>query len=82
MKRIMITALFIGAVIIGRAQRENTSSSYTTALGVKIYPTGITIKSFIKPDRALEGIAYFYNYGFRATGLYEIHSDIEGVDGL
>jgi len=81
MKRIIITALFfIGAVAIGKAQ--NTGSTYTTALGVKVYPTGITIKSFVQPNKALEGIAYFYNYGFRATGLYEIHGDIEGVDGL
>ena len=81
MKRIIITALFItGLFFIGNAQ--NVGSSYTTAVGVKIYPTGLTVKSFIQPNRALEGIAYFYNDGFRVTGLYEIHGDIEGVESL
>jgi hypothetical protein len=81
MKKIIFTALFfISTIIISNAQ--NLGSTYTTAVGLRVYPAGISIKSFIKPNRALEGIAYFYNYGFRATGLYEIHGDVEGVDGL
>jgi hypothetical protein len=30
----------------------------------------------------LEGLASFWNYGFRFTGLYEIHGDINGAPGL
>ena len=61
---------------------QNNSSSYKTALGVKVYPGAISLKHFTKPNRALEGLLYFWNYGFRFTGLYEIHGDINGAPGL
>jgi hypothetical protein len=81
MKKIFVTLFFIaGSYLITNAQ--SMGSEYTTALGIKFYPTGITLKSFIKSDRALEGIGYFYNDGFRFTGLYELHFDIEGAEGL
>jgi hypothetical protein len=57
-------------------------SGYRTALGVKFYPGAITLKHFTADNRALEGIASFWNYGFRFTGLYEIHGDIDGAEGL
>jgi len=57
-------------------------SDYTTAIGIKFYPVGITFKTFIKDNAALEGIGYFYDNGFRVTGLYEFHYNIEGVKGL
>ena len=59
----------------------NTSDSYKTAVGVKFYPGSLTIKHFINANTALEGIAYFYN-GVRVTGLYEIHGNINDVNGL
>lgn len=61
---------------------QATGSTYQTAIGVKIYPGAISIKHFIKDDVALEGLASFWNYGFRATGLYEFHGDIRDVNGL
>ncbi|CAN5555408.1 hypothetical protein BH11BAC5_BH11BAC5_33350 [soil metagenome] len=60
----------------------NTSDSYTTAVGVKFYPGALTIKHFVNDNTALEGLAYFWNRGARITGLYEIHGNINGVDGL
>ena len=60
----------------------NSSSSYTTALGLKYYPGGITIKHFINSNTALEGLLYFWSPGVRFTGLYEIHGDISDVNGL
>lgn len=81
MKKIILATLFIaGLFVISNAQ--DMGSSYKTAVGVKFYPGALSIKSFIQPDRALEGLAYFYEDGFRVTGLYEIHGNIEGVDGL
>jgi len=74
----LFTALTISQYSFGQAM----GSDYRTALGVKFYPGAITIKHFTQPDRALEGIASFYNYGFRFTGLYEIHGDIDGAPGL
>lgn len=84
MKRIIFTALVIASTfMVTNAQVTGSmGSTYTTAVGIKFYPVGLTIKSFIQPGRALEGIAYFYEDGFRATGLYEFHANIEGVEGL
>lgn len=73
-----IVTLAIGKISYG----QSMGSSYKTALGVKFYPAGISIKHFIQDNRALEGIAYFWNNGFRFTGLYEIHGDISGAEGL
>ena len=57
--------------------------SYTTSAGVKFYPGAISVKHFLAEDnKALEGLGYFWDRGFRITGLYEIHSDINSVDGL
>ncbi len=70
--------MMTSAIAFGQA----TGSEYTTAAGVKVWPGGITVKHFIKDDVALEGIAYFWNYGFRFTGLYEFHGDINGAPGL
>ena len=81
MKKIIGTFLFIvGFYCVGNAQ--NVGSDYTTAVGLTVYPAGVTFKTFIKPDAALEAIGYFYEDGFRVTGLYEFHYNIEGVEGL
>ena len=42
----------------------------------------LSFKTFNKPNRALEGLMYIYSDGIRFTGLYEIHGDISGADGL
>lgn len=57
--------------------------TYKTALGVKVWDGGgISFKTFLVPNNALEVIGYFYRYGTRITGLYEIHGNIEGSPGL
>lgn len=73
--------LFLGAGA-ATAQSNVSSQSYETALGVKFYPGAVTLKHFIKPDAALEGIGYFWNRGVRVTGLYEFHGPITGAPGL
>lgn len=65
-----------------KAQDNIGSHDYKTALGVKFYPGAVSLKHFIKPKAALEGLGYFWNRGFRVTGLYEFHNDINGVEGL
>lgn len=80
MKRLL--TVLCAAMISMASFAQANGSSYQTALGVKAYPGAITIKHFIQKDRALEGLAYFWNYGFRFTGLYEIHGDIDGAPGL
>jgi hypothetical protein len=84
MKR-LLTVLMISGVLLavsGRTEAQSMGSDYKTALGLKFWPGGITIKHFIRDNRALEGIGYFWDHGFRFTGLYEIHGDIDGAEGL
>ncbi len=75
-------ALLISMAVAGQANAQALGNEYTTAIGVKIYPGAVSVKHFIKSDAALEGLAYFYNHGFRVTGLYEFHGDINGAPGL
>ena len=81
MKNILIAALAL-VLLANKANAQAMGNNYRTALGVKFYPGAITIKHFTRNDRALEGLVYFWNYGFRITGLYEFHGDINGAPGL
>lgn len=77
----LLTVLF-AAMLSAAAFAQPQGSSYQTAVGAKFWPGAISLKHFTKQDRALEGLLYFWNYGFRFTGLYEIHGDINGAPGL
>lgn len=77
MKTILVL-LFAFSLTVSSVKAQD----YKTALGVKFYPTGITLKHFVSPKNALEGIGYFVNYGARIVGLYEIHNDIPNAGGL
>ena len=82
MKRICFLALFICLGYTVSAQTIN-SYSYKTALGVKVWDgAGISFKTFVNGNNAFEAIGFFWNKGFRLTGLYEIHGDISGAPGL
>lgn len=81
MKKIL-TVLVLVTAVAGASFGQANGSSYQTALGVKFYPGAISIKHFTTSKTALEGLASFWNYGARFTGLYEIHGDIEGAEGL
>ncbi len=78
----VVVILFTATKVTAQNGDYNTSSSYTTAVGVKFYPGAISVKHFVGDNKAVEGLAYFWNRGFRVTGLYEIHGDINDVAGL
>jgi hypothetical protein len=89
MKKITIAAsflLFLGITLQAQqrksSRRQNDSQSYTTAAGIKFYPGAISIKHFVNEKNAIEGLGYFWDRGGRITGLFEIHGDINGADGL
>lgn len=84
MKKHLIALGIILSVGVGAATAQSnvTSQDYKTALGVKFYPGAVSLKHFIKPNAALEGLGYFWNRGARITGLYEFHGDINGAEGL
>ena len=84
MKKKISTIIFIFLITMLSisAFSQSTGHSYKTALGLKFYPGAISIKHFVAPNRAIEGLGYFWEYGFRFTGLYEFHGDINGAPGL
>ena len=83
-KIILLTVAVLFAVTFLQAQNGGANnSSYTTALGVKVWDGGgLTLKHFFNANNAAELIGYFWNQGFRITGLYEIHGPISGAAGL
>ena len=84
MKKIFLIS-FLSLTVSTLKAQSNTenSSSYRTALGVKVFDGGgITFKHFLTDRNALELIAYFWGSGTRITGLYEIHGPIKGATGL
>ncbi len=82
MKKIFILSLITLTLGIAKTEAQNLSSSYQTAVGLKIYPGAVSVKHFVNGNNAIEGLGYFWQYGFRLTGLYEIHGDINGAPGL
>ncbi len=76
---LVIVVLFFSHV---HAQELNTGTDYKTALGVKVYPGAVSVKHFIQPNTALEGLGYISSDGFRLTGLYELHYNLGDVEGL
>ncbi|THU38444.1 hypothetical protein FAM09_17405 [Niastella caeni] len=82
MKRIVALLGLMTLLTVSRTQAQSMGSEYRTAIGAKFWPGGLTVKHFIRDNRALEGIAYFWGHGFRFTGLYEVHGDINGAPGL
>lgn len=83
---IMKKTLFLFAIccIVSFAvNAQSMGRTYKTALGVKFWDgAGITFKTFVAPNNAIEVIGYFYKNGTRLAGLYEIHGNIEGAAGL
>jgi hypothetical protein len=85
MRKALLVAIIILSITIGtQAQSKSAnSSSYTTALGVKVWDgAGISLKHFFNSQNAGELIGYFWRDGIRFTGLFEIHGDINGATGL
>lgn len=80
MKKITLPVLLLFAVVFANAQ--NIGSNYKTAIGVKVFPTAISAKHFIKGENAVEGLLYLWEGGSRLTGLYEVHGNINPVEGL
>ncbi len=82
-KIILVPLAWLFAINIHAQSKSTNSYSYKTALGVKVWDGGgISIKHFVAGNNALEGIIYFWDQGWRITGLYEIHGPIPGADGL
>lgn len=80
---IAAAVLLFGAIITQAQSKSMNSSSYKTALGVKVWDgAGVSLKHFFTGNQAGELIGYFWRDGVRVTGLYEIHGDFQGAPGL
>ncbi len=82
MRKVLVLLAIVLALSIQVTNAQSMGRTYKTALGVKFYPGSITIKHFLNEKNAIEGLAYFWDWGTRITGLYEIHGDINGAPGL
>lgn len=82
MKKIMLVLLVLVTGWATQVSAQALGSSYRTAIGAKVYPGAISVKHFVRDQAALEGLASFWRFGFRFTGLYEFHGDINGAPGL
>ncbi len=74
MKKAFILLLHLTAIALSNANAQKNSdinsTNYTSAIGIKFYPTAVSLKHFIIPeDKALEFLGFFYNEGIRFTGL-------------
>ncbi|MEP2669351.1 MAG: hypothetical protein ABJH04_10175 [Cyclobacteriaceae bacterium] len=84
MKRLfaILTLILLAGVISLPAQ--SLGQTYKTALGLKVWGDGggISVKNFVSPTNAVEGVGYFWERGARIVGLYEFHGKIDGAPGL
>lgn len=86
MKKILLLCLTAGIILLVQTESK-AQQTYKNALGGRLgNAQGITYKTFISGDRALDFILNFRSRGdestFRFTGLYEIHNNINNAPGL
>ena len=86
MKKIFLLCLTTGLILFAQ-QESKAQQTYKNALGGRLgTANGITYKTFISGDRALDFILNFRSNDdvstFRFTGLYEIHNNINNAPGL
>ena len=80
-KSIVLTFIFILVLSAFSFAQNRGDDSYRTAIGAKFFPGAISFKQRISGNNYFEGLAYSWR-GTRFTGLYELHYDIGGLDGL
>ena len=74
--------LFI-AILILSASFASKAQDYQTAIGLRLgLYNGFSIKHFVKPSSAIEGILTMEKNSFHVTGLYEYHKNFPDVDFL
>lgn len=82
MKKIIVLLLVASAASL-TSSAQSMGRTYKTALGVKVWDgAGISFKTFVVPNNAIEVIGYFWKRNTRITGLYEIHGNVSGAPGL
>lgn len=81
MKNLMVAGVVL--VLMFTISNESKAQAYNTSAGLRLgASSGLSIKHFINQDAAIEGILATRWRGLLITGLYEVHKDIDDVDGL
>ena len=79
----LLTAFMMIAFLAGAQNKTANSLQYKTAIGVKLWNGGgVTLKTFVKDNQALELIGFLNSAGTRITGLYEFHGDLNTEGNL
>jgi hypothetical protein len=77
-----IIAFVLISIVTANAQSIN-SGSYKTAIGLRGGQTsGLTVKHFVAPTAALEGILGVWSHAVSLTVLYEKHASAFDAEGL
>lgn len=82
MQKTLFTFLVLLLCFLGTTKSQNLSESYDMAVGVKVYPGSISVKKSLSGLKYVEGLAAFWNKGFRATALLEFHNNFNNAPGL
>ena len=82
MRKAFILSAVALVLFFSKSSAQSMGSDYQTAVGVKFWPGALSVKHFTSDNTALEGLLNFWDHGFRLTGLYEIHGNIEAAPGL
>ena len=86
MKKLLLLSLIAGFIFLSNTS-ANAQSAYKHAIGGRFgVANGVTYKTFVKSNAALDFILNFQSRGdysyFRLTGLYEVHGPIADAGGL
>lgn len=65
-----VSILFLLSISVKVFAQKSGNPDYQTALGIKFYPFGFSLRTRVAPKTKLEFLGYFSD-GFRLTGLYE-----------
>src|ERR1700760_45821 len=82
MRKTLIILFVLSCFVAGKVSAQSMGSNYETAVGIKFWPGALSVKHFFSENNAGEGLLNFWDGGFRFTGLYELHGDINGAPGL
>jgi len=75
MRKVFLLSVILCVCILSKGQSKSAnSSSYQTALGVKFYPGGITLKHFFNGIAAFESRAFMK---FMVT--FQVHPGLNGI---
>lgn len=75
--------LFIAGIIIAAFTTSVSAQGYSKGFGARLgYDNGLTLKSFIAPSSAFEGILSASPNHFQLTGLYEYQQPVPDAPNL